>query len=38
MINNISDSGNREELKIIKSALNRLEGTNTNDIYAESES
>ena len=38
MSNNIADRENREELKSIKSALDRLEGVNTLDIYAESES
>tara|TARA_A100000164_G_C21350215_1_gene514999 strand:+ start:235 stop:351 length:117 start_codon:yes stop_codon:yes gene_type:complete len=37
MFNNISDSENREELKIIKSVLDRLVGANTFDIYAETE-
>ena len=35
---NIADRENREELKTIKAALDRLEGVNTVDIYAESES
>ena len=35
--NNISDKENREELKTIKAALDRLEGGTTFDIYAESE-
>jgi len=35
--NNISDKENREELRTIKAALDRLEGVNTVDIYAESE-
>ena len=34
---NIADRENREELKSIKSALDRLEGANTFDIYAESD-
>ena len=34
---NIADRENREELKSIKSALDRLEGANTFDIYAEAE-
>ena len=34
---NIADRENREELKNIKSALDRLEGANTYDIYAESD-
>ena len=38
MSNNIADRENREELKTIKAALDRLEGVNTVDIYAESES
>ena len=33
----IADRENREELKSIKSALDRLEGANTFDIYAETE-
>ena len=37
MSNNIADRENREELKSIKSALDRLEGANTFDIYAESD-
>ena len=32
-----ADRENREELKGIKTALDRLEGANTFDIYAESE-
>ena len=35
---NIADRENREELKNIKSALDRLEGTNTYNIFAESKS
>ena len=35
--NNIADRENREELKSIKSALDRLEGANTYDIFAESD-
>ena len=35
MSNNIADRENREELKSIKSALDRLEGANTFDIFAE---
>ena len=38
MSNNIADRENREELKTIKAAFDRLEGVNTVDIYAESES
>ena len=34
---NIADRENREELKTIKAGLDRLEGVNTVDIYAESE-
>ena len=37
MSNNIADRENREELREIKTALDRLEGANTFDIYAESE-
>ena len=37
MSNNIADRENVEELRAIKSALDRLEGANTFDIYAESE-
>ena len=37
MSSNIADRENREELKSIKSALDRLEGANTFDIYAETE-
>ena len=37
MSNNIADRENREELKSIKSALDRLEGANTFDILAESD-
>ena len=37
MSNNIADRENREELREIKTALDRLEGSNTFDIYAESE-
>ena len=37
MSNNIADRENREELKEIKTALDRLEGANNFDIYAESE-
>ena len=37
MSNNIADRENREELKSIKSALDRLEGANTYDIFAESD-
>ena len=38
MSNNIADRENREELRTIKAALDRLEGVNTLDIFAESES
>ena len=38
MINNIADRENREELRTIKAALDRLEGGTTFDIFAESES
>ena len=34
---NIADRENREELRTIKAALDRLEGGTTFDIYAESE-
>ena len=37
MSNNIADRENREELRTIKAALDRLEGGTTFDIYAESE-
>jgi len=37
MSNNIADIENREELRTIKAALDRLEGVSTVDIYAESE-
>tara|TARA_B100000424_G_scaffold199167_1_gene156330 strand:+ start:429 stop:545 length:117 start_codon:yes stop_codon:yes gene_type:complete len=37
MDKNISDIENREELKTIKAALDRLKGVGTVDIYAESE-
>ena len=37
MSNNIADRENREELRTIKAALDRLEGVSTVDIYAESE-
>ena len=37
MSNNIAGRENREELKSIKSALDRLEGANTYDIFAESD-
>ena len=37
MSNKIADRENREELKSIKSALDRLEGANTFDILAESD-
>ena len=37
MSNNIADRENREELKAIKSALDRLEGGSTFDILAESD-
>ena len=37
MSNNIADRENREELREIKTALDRLEGANTFDIYAESD-
>ena len=37
MSNNIADRENREELRTIKAALDRLEGANTFDIYAESD-
>ena len=36
MSNNIADIENIEELKSIKSALDRLEGANTYDIFGES--
>ncbi len=36
MSNNIADRENREELRAIKSALDRLEGGSTFDIFAES--
>jgi len=36
MSNNIAYRENREELREIKTALDRLEGANTFDIYAES--
>ena len=35
--NIIADRDNREELREIKTGLDRLEGANTFDIYAESE-
>ena len=35
--NIIADRENREELREIKTGLERLEGANTFDIYAESE-
>ena len=37
MDNNFVDMENREELRTIKAALDRLEGVSTVDIYAESE-
>ena len=37
MSNNIANRENREELRTIKAALDRLEGGTTFDIYAESE-
>ena len=37
MSNNIAGRENREELRTIKAALDRLEGGTTFDIYAESE-
>ena len=37
MSSNIADRENREELRTIKASLDRLEGANTFDIYAESE-
>ena len=37
MSNNIADRENREELRTIKAALDRLEGFSTLDISAESE-
>ncbi len=37
MSNNIADRENREELRTIKAALDRLEGVGTVDIFAESE-
>ena len=37
MSNNIADRENREELRTIKAALERLEGGTAYDIYAESE-
>ncbi len=36
MSNNIADRENREELRTIKAALDRLEGVGTVDIFAES--
>ena len=37
MSNNIADRENREELRTIKAALDRLEGGTAFDIFAESE-
>ena len=37
MINNIGDRENREELRTIKAAFDRLEGGTAFDIFAESE-
>ena len=37
MSNNIADIENREELRTIKAALDRLEGGSAFDIFAESE-
>ena len=37
MDKNIFDKENREELRIIKAPLDRLEGVSNVDIYAESE-